>query len=318
MNTRTMNTLPIAAAAAALLCAVGGASAAQKIVQSVAGPTIDIGASGAVQIVNFSTTQPITGVGLTAGWSAVAGDFADGLYPWSLDLTASVQAPNGESFQWGPNIGGDVTIADYPLQDGSQPGLSGAAAPGDYQFTWNNVPQGPGGISRLNNPVYHAMATVPDVTFNYTAVPDPSTSWDRPFFIAGVSGLGPTSYDLLEFTVDEPGLYDFTSVRSDGDDHFTFLYDGGFDDSAPLDNLLDYGLGNGNSPFGVPEGTSAFSALLFPGQTYYWITSEWDRFDPAFTAANSIVGPGAVTVIPAPGAAAAFALAGLAAVRRRR
>jgi hypothetical protein len=298
-----------------ILAAAGNAGAAQKVVETVSGPTIDVGSAGTMQHVDFTTNDPITGVGLTAGWEFVQGDDDDGLFPWSLDLAATVTAPNGDAFQWGPNIGGDRTIADYPLQDASAAGLSGASAPGTYTFEWFNQPD-LGGVSRLTDPQYHAMTTVPDVTFNYGATPDPATSWDRPFFIDGVSGLGPTAFDVFEFTVDTPGLYDFTSVRPDGEDHFTFLYSGSFDAAQPLSNLLDYGLGNGNSPFGVPQGTSAISALLFPGESYFWVTSEWDRFDDAFTADNTIVGPG--VVIPSPGAAGLLALAGLAGVRRRR
>ncbi len=309
---RTCTSVVAAVAAAGFVAA--GADGAQLVVDSFVGTTFDAGAGGATQVVNFSTSEPITGVALTGGWSAVAGDFVDGLFPWSLDLRADITAPGGATAQWGPSFFGDVTIADYPIADGTGAVLGGTGS-GAYTFDWSNDPQGPGGVSRVSDPVYYATTTVPDQTFSYTASPDPTTSWDRPFFIDGVSGLGPTSYDAFEFVVTEPGVYTFESVLSVVDDHFSFLYRGGFDDGQPLENLLDYGLGNGNSPFGVPRGTSAFSALLFPGETYTWVTSQWSRFDPIVDAENTIVGPGAV--IPAP-VTMVVALPAVAVVSRRR
>jgi MYXO-CTERM domain-containing protein len=305
-------------AAAALALSAGSAFAAQAVVESVPGSTFQYSGTPTTQFINFTTNQPITGVALTGDWSALAGDLGGGTYPWSLDLAANITAPGGEVGQWSAPITGDVSIIDFPIADGSGPILSGNAGPGAYQFDWFDSFGGPGSLAQVANPVYHATTTVPDVNFGYTATPDAATSWDRPFFIGGVSGLGPTSYDLLEFNVDTKGIYEFQSVLSTGGDHFTFLYAGDFDDAAPLDNLLDYGLGNGNSPFGVPRGTSSFTALLEPGTTYYWVTSTWASFSPLADSANSIVGPGAVTVVPSPGAAAALAFGALAASRRRR
>jgi len=207
-----------------------------------------------------------------------------------------VTAPGGESFTWGPVIFGDVTIADYPMQDASGAELSGAAAPGVYEFAFTNDPQGPGGIAGLEEPVFHAMETVSNRNFPFYASPDPATSWNRPFFIEGVSSLGPTSYSVLEFEVDEPGLYNLLSGRQDGGNHFTFLYSGAFDDQQPLASLLDYGLGNGNSPFNVPQGESRIDVLLFPGVRYFWVCSQWDRFSPLGEFQNLIIGPGEVEV----------------------
>jgi hypothetical protein len=278
-------------AAGATLVSAGVAMGAELVVESVPAAAFDVPGIPTVDTVSFTAAQPITGVGLSGLWSAVAGDFVDGVYPWSLDLTATVEAPGGETFQWGPGFFGDVTIAPYPVQDGSGPSLSGAAGPGTYTFTWRNDPQGPGGISRVDEPVYHATTTVPDVVFTFDAEPDPATSWSRPFFIDGVSSLGPVSYHVLEFEVPASGVYELESVRDDGGDHFTFLYQGSFDDQQPLAALNDYGLGNGNSPFGVPRGTSRFPQLLFEGVRYYWVSSQWASFRPLGSFTNTITGP---------------------------
>lgn len=308
----------IIAAAAALAAAASQAHAAQKIVDAFTGTTVQYSGTPTVLNIPFTTSEPITGVAATGNFSALAGDLGGGLFPWSLDLAIDVTAPGGESFRWGPNIFGDRTTADYPLADGSGPGLSGTAGPGNYTFALFDDFGGAGSLAEIQNPTWYATTTVPDRTFNFTANPDPNTSWDRPFFIDAVSGLGPTSFDALEFQVTEPGVYDFTSVLSELDDHFAFLYQGDFDSNLPLENLLDYSLGNGNSPFGVPRGTSAFSAVLLPGQTYFWVTSQWSAIDPIRPADNTIVGPGDIIVIPTPATALLAPLAAVAATRRRR
>lgn len=310
--TRTITTI------AAFAIASGAALGADKIVESVAGTTFQYTGAVTNQSVTFTTTQPITGVGLTGDWSAIAGDLGGGLYPWPLDLRGTITAPGGEEGIFANPFAGDTSIIDYPINDGSGPILSGKAGPGVYNFAWFDSLGQPGSIAQVANPVYHATTGVPDVTFNYTAQPDPGTSWDRPFFIGAVSGLGPTSYDVLEFTVDTPGRYDFTSLLSTGGDHFTFLYRGSFDDTLPLENLRDYGLGNGNDPFGAPRGESSFSQLLFPGETYSWVTSTWASFSPLAPSDNTIVGPGAITVVPAPSALGLALLGGGLAIRRRR
>jgi hypothetical protein len=285
-------------------------------VDSFVGSTIQYDGTPTVQPVTFGTAAPITGVGLTGTFSALAGDLGGGSYPWSVDLAIDVTAPGGESFQWGPPIAGDVTIADFPIADGSGAGLSGLAGPGIYEFSVFDSFGGAGTLAEIQNPTYYATTTVPDVSFGYTASPDPSSSWDRPFFIDGVSGLGPVSFDAFEFTVTEAGVYEFTSVLSEVDDHFSFLYAGGFDSAQPLVNLMDYGLGNGNDPFGAPRGESSFSQLLFPGETYTWVTSQWSSFDPIRDASNTIVGPG--VVIPAPATAVLMPVAAAGVAHRRR
>ncbi|GAB4551541.1 MAG: hypothetical protein Tsb0013_13650 [Phycisphaerales bacterium] len=279
----------------ALTLACSASYGADKIVESVPGSTFQYGPAPTVELVTFTTSEPITGVGLTGAWSSISGDLGGGTYPWAIDLECVVTAPGGEQGLWAAPFTGDVTIADFPINDGSDAILSGKAGPGVYQFAWLDALGQPNSLAQVADPVYHATTTVPDVMFSYTAQPDPSTSWDRPFFIEGVSGLGPTSYDVFEFTVDTPGRYVLTSVLEVDDNHFTFLYKGSFDDTQPLVNLLDYGLGNGFSVFGEPRGTSRIDTLLFPGETYYWVTSTWASFSPVTeTSANTIVGPGNV------------------------
>jgi hypothetical protein len=68
----------------------------------------------------------------------------------------------------------------------------------------------------------------PDREFEYTETTQQGNAWSRPFFIEGVSGLGPVDYHVLEFTVSVSGLYSFESVLASGGDHWTCLYKGDF------------------------------------------------------------------------------------------
>ncbi|MBZ0172178.1 MAG: hypothetical protein K8E66_07350, partial [Phycisphaerales bacterium] len=165
---------------------------------------------------------------------------------------------------------------------------------GEWQLAFDSGVVAPF-VAGLRDVTYHLLADSPDVVFDYTENTGQGHSWDRPFFIAGVSGLGPVDYHALEFSVDVSGLYRFESVLSTGGNHFTCLYRSAFDDTQPLANLREYGLGNGFSPFGVPRGTSRFEQLLFAGTTYVWVTTEWQASSPAADFSNSITGPGAVT-----------------------
>jgi len=281
-------------ATAAVLALAAAAHGAPKIIDSVPVPTFDFGDLPTNVPVTFAAAENATGVAITGQWEFVSGDLGDGLFPWYLDTTVDIAGPSGQMFTWGPVIGGDVTIADYPVADFSPPGFgTPEAGAGLYTLAFRNDPAA-GGVSRLADPVIHLTVEVPDVAATYSGAPDPATSWDRPFFIEGVSSLGPVSYDAFEFTVDVPGGYTLTSTLDVVDDHFTFLYKGSFDPANPLDNLLDYGLGNGNSPFDVPRGTSQIEAVLLTGETYIWVTSQWSRFDPIIPFTNEIVGPAAV------------------------
>ncbi len=281
-----------------LALTAGASLGADEIVESVPGPTFQYGPSVNAQQVTFTTAMAITGVGLTGDWSSISGDLSGGSYPWPLDLQVNLTTPESEEAVWQAPFTGDVSIGDFPINDGSGPLLSGESAPGVYTFGFFDTINQPNALSEIANPVYHAMTTVPDVTYTYTATPDPKQVWDRPFFLGGVSGLGPTRYHVLEFSVDTAGRYDFTSILSTGGNHISFIYKGTFDDALPLENIFDYGLGNGFGAFGQPQGESGFSTLLFPGETYYWVTSTWQSSSPLVDSANTIVGPGVVTEVP--------------------
>jgi hypothetical protein len=232
----------------------------------------------------------VTGVGISGLYTGVRRDNEDGLGPWSLDVRLVSQAPSGQSVSWNP-IGGDRTIADYPFQDGTG-GFPGVEGNGTWSFAFSSTQPLSIWTYGLRDVQMHLLGDAPTQIYTYTAAPDPAISWSRPFFIAGTSGLGPVSYDLFEFTVTRSGVYEFTSLLSTGGDHFSCLYAGGFDPQQPLVNLLDYGLGNGNSPFNVPRGTSSFEALLIEGEQYAWVTTQWSRFTAIAPSANTISGPG--------------------------
>ncbi len=270
-----------------------GSHAAEKVIATAAGPDIDIPASGAIQAVEFSgVTDPATGFGIDARWVPVVADGGGGTFPWSVDFEVTVTPPGGSPALWGAPIFGDFTIAAYPMQDGAQ-FLPGTTMSGTYTVALDSGASAPW-VAGLRDVTYLLTTTVPDVVFQYDATPDTAQMWDRPFFIAGISGLGPVAYDALQFTVETSGVYDFLSVLSPTANHFTFLYENNYDPAAPLTNLLDYGLGNGFSPLGFPNGTSGFSAVLFEGVTYTWVTSQWAFFSSINPSTNTITGPGAV------------------------
>ncbi|MEM8679803.1 MAG: hypothetical protein AAGF97_10665 [Planctomycetota bacterium] len=251
---------------------------------------LNIAGPGSAQVnADFSSAANITGIGMTADWTAVIADNEDGLYPWALDLRLTSTAPGGQSLVWDP-IGGDVTIADYPLADFS-PSYPAPQAGGNYaiEFTTPGVPNP--FTSGLRNTTLYALGETNDVITAYDGSVASGPTWSRPFFIDGVSGLGPVVYDVLEFTVDVSGGYTFESVIPTGN-NFNYIYQSDFDAAAPLDNLLDYGLGNGNAPNGTPQGTSRIDALLLEGETYFYVTSQFDRFSPGQDFETTITGPG--------------------------
>ncbi|HED54158.1 MAG TPA: hypothetical protein ENJ00_08150 [Phycisphaerales bacterium] len=293
MNNEYTKSLILSACIVAL---AGSASGSDKVVASASLGTLVVPtASGlTVQHTFAGLTEPISGVGLAGRYVTQSGDFTDGLGPWSLDVRLTSTAPGGNVLAWNP-IGGDVTIADYPLQDGTG-GLPSVAGDGQWTFDFDSTAPQSNWTYRIDNAVVYLLAEAPDISFSYDALPDPANQWNRPYYIEGVSGLGPVAYHAIEFTVDVSGVYDLTSILSNTSNHFTFLYQDGFDPALPLQNLLDYGLGNGFSPFGDPKGTSHISALLLEGRTYFWVTSQWSSTSTIAQAGNTIVGPGVVTI----------------------
>jgi len=276
----------------------GHATAADKLIATVAGPDFQVGSAGTVQVVEFATREPVTGIGFTALWSAVVADLQNGVAPWSLDLGVNVTTPGGvASGLWKP-IGGDVTIASYPLQDFKPVSAWAEGENGTGTFTWSFSSIAGPWVAGLSDVQYHLTTTVPDVEQEFTGSVAEGPLWHRPFFIGGISGLGPVVYDALEFTVSVSGGYEIESVVPVGN-NFAYLYRGGFDPQDPLTNLLDYGLGNGFAPNGSPQGTSRISAMLFEGETYHLVVSQWAASTPGQPYVNTIVGPGEFIVVGA-------------------
>ncbi|MEZ6084618.1 MAG: hypothetical protein R3E58_11945 [Phycisphaerae bacterium] len=274
----------------------GTAFGAQKQVETIAGSDFNIAQTPVVQTVTGTTTEPITGVGFTAQWTAVVADNEDGLFPWSLDLGVNVTAPNGtDVVNWDP-LGGDVTIADFPLQDFTD-GLPSVSGVGDFSWQFTNLGVPSPWVSGLRNVSYHLLTTVPDVVEVTNGSVATGPHWSRPYFIAGISGQGPVNYDVVRFEVSEAGGYTFLSVVPSGN-NFNYIYQDSFDPSQPLNNLLDYGLGNGNAPNGTPVGTSLIEVLLQENTTYYYVTSQWAFFNPGQPFTTTITGPALITKLP--------------------
>lgn len=282
----------VLASASMAMLAAGTASGAQKLLTSQAGADLVIGADAQTVEIDFGTlTQPVTGVGLVADWTAIVADTENGVRPWSTDLSVLIQSPFGSVVKdWGPPIAGDRSIIDFPIQDATANDTAVANGSGVWQFTINSGNPAPFVIG-LNNATWYLMTEAEDVVSEHAFSVADGPEWMRPYFIGGVSGLGPCFYRVLEFQVETSGLYTFNSTVSNGS-AFTFLYSGAFDASTPLANLFDYGLGNGNAPNGAPNGTSLIEALLFEGETYYFVVSQWDRFTLGQSYTSTITGPG--------------------------
>ncbi len=285
---------------AALVLAVGLAAGLSDAASAQALRLLDSASVGTVQVPTDETVvvnatfsgvaEPVIGIGLSGLFTGVIRDDSGGLGPWALDVRLAAEAPSGARLTWTP-IGGDRTIADYPLQDATG-GLAPSAGDGQWAFEFSSTEASSVWVYALLDTEVYLLGDAPLQSLQFDAEPDPAQQWDRPFFIEGISGLGPVAYTAFVFEVDESGLYEFESVLPTAADHFTFLYRGSFDPSQPLTNLLDYGLGNGNSPLNVPRGTSRIEALLFEGQTYIWVTSQWSRFSAIQVASNTVAGPG--------------------------
>lgn len=300
MKSRVIIDAVLAVAAVSIGATASFSMAAQKLIVTESIPDFNLSTIPVEVHVPFAVGDPVNGVGFTANWIAVIADNEDGLFPWSLDLHPIVEAPTGEILNW-PVVGGDVTIASFPLQDFSGAGFPSVIGTGSFIWTFHNsTPQAPYTMG-LRNVQLHLTTTVPDVVEvrNDTTVDGPM--WRRPFYINGVSGLGIVRYHVIEFEVDVAGGYTFQSVVPSGD-NFNFLYQGGFNPGDPntpgntgqLANLLDYGLGNGNAPNGTPRGTSLISAMLFENTRYYYVTSQWAPTTPPQAFTTTITGPGAI------------------------
>ncbi|MEZ6243625.1 MAG: GC-type dockerin domain-anchored protein [Phycisphaerales bacterium] len=266
-----------------------------RVIASAPGSDVNVPSTGATDEVTFSgVAEPVAGFGVVARFTSPVADQQDGLYPWSSDFAMFARAPGAQlAFSPTPWFG-DRSFVDYPVSDAFG-GFFNINGNGTWTVAFDSGVVAPF-VAGLREVTYYLLADTKDVTYAYSDTTGQGNSWSRPYFIAGVSGLGPVDYHELTFQVSESGLYRFESVRDDGDDHWSCLYEGGFDDASPLANLVDYGLGNGFSPFNMPRGTSRFSQLLFAGETYHWVTSQWDSISPNGQFTNTIVGPGAVVV----------------------
>jgi len=266
--------------------------AAEKLVETIPGVDFQVGGTPIDIFVVGSAIEPISGIGFTADWTAIVADVENGLNPFALDLTIDLTAPTGETLNWNP-IGGDVTIADYPLQD-FKPGLPDVSGVGS--FTWRFSSVGPPWIAGLSNVSFQLTTQVPDVVTVLNGSVQTGPQWDRPFFIEGISGLGPVNYHVIRFRVPVGGGYTFHSIVPTGN-NFNYIYRGSFDPLDQLTNLFDYGLGNGFGQNGTPQGTSLIEAMLFEGVDYYYVTSQWASFTPGQTFVTTITGPAAIDIV---------------------
>ncbi|MEM8874580.1 MAG: hypothetical protein AAGD32_10010 [Planctomycetota bacterium] len=292
------------------------ALAAQRLVASTPGADVTIDApSVSVVDVPFTATETISGVGVTAQWFPLSGDFDGGTFPFSMEVAADVVSPDGQTIAWGinegPPIAGEMSIADYPFAD-VQDGFVDAVGTGSFSFQWFDAGNTPG-ISQLTDVTYHLLTDAPDVVTTLTSDVSSGPQWDRPFSIVGVSGLGPTFFDVVPFSPEVSGGYIFDSTVSDGDG-FTFLYEGSFDPTDPTANLLDLGLGNGFASNGAADGQSIIEALLFEDTDYFFVTSQFAASSGPQSYVTTVTGPG---LIPEPTVLGPLAI-GLLALRRRR
>lgn len=315
------NVVKTTVAVSVLAVAAGQVFAAQKLVASVPVGNVVVDNPAATALpVNFGAAAagvPISGFGLSGTFSGINVDNSDGLWPWSLDLAVGITSPDSQFLQWGSPIAGDRTFSDYPIQDFTG-GFTNAQATGTWNLNFTDTGPSTAASFEIQNASVHLMTQVPDVVTPVAADVTTGPQWSRPFAINGVSSLGPVFYEAVTFTVSESGGYVFDTSVSSGN-AFTFLYADGFDPSLPLENLLDYGLGNGSSPFGVPPGQSLIEALLFEGVEYTFVMSQWDRFAGSATQSytGSITGPGTV-VIPEPGSLIGLTFAACGLLRRRQ
>lgn len=166
------------------------------------------------------------------------------------------------------------------------------------------------------------LAAAPAAAATFTG-----TTVGGPTYNRTLSGSPPTdlsivgtdvAYDVVAFTVDQAGDYDFLMTGLDPDlwDTFLALYSGSFDPSAPLANVLV-----ANDDFNGDIGLSGFTFGLTTGVNYFAIATGFANSSQGRYSLE-ISGPGTVSApIPEPAAwallIAGFGLTG-AALRTRR
>lgn len=123
-----------------------------------------------------------------------------------------------------------------------------------------------------------------------------SPRWNRPEEGWPPSSLSTTAtstpYDLVAFSVERQGYYTLTSASLNPTwDNLLFLYIGHFDSSVPLANVIVGEI----DPFGIAR----FTVYLYPGNTYYAVTTGRTDFKSGDYALQ-ISGPGAIGVFAPP------------------
>jgi hypothetical protein len=158
-------------------------------------------------------------------------------------------------------------------------------------------------------------------TFTYSGDTVGKPTWTRP--IAN-GGLPPTSlstngtatpYDVFSFTVNASGSYSFTS--SSPYDNYGFLYQGSFNPTAQLTNVLignDDSAGNGSADY-------AFTTNLSTGTNYFLVSTGFANSDfGTFTTIIDGLGTvnGGATSVPEPFTIIGTLVGGTAAIRIRK
>ena len=255
-------------------------------------------------------------------------DAAARLFDMSLDLYAP---------------GPPVPFAPSLVEPARQTVAAGAIGDGPRQiildlpiFFFRDFNQAPtpfsGGTSvglRARNGVLNSTATWSDINVefyesvvsNLSGDTASTGTWNRPSVnpalgIDNGRASSLTGYTAIEFTVDADGTYgvhtQFTgSFPRDG---WTFLFEGDAAITGDYSNLLD---ADSQGVFGVGH-TDINSVDLSAGRKYTLLLGNESPGD-VWDFEAYIVGPGSVTVVPAPGVAGVVALGGaLSSARRRR
>ncbi len=252
-----------------------------------------------------SFTETLAPGGTTYGLRLQA-DWTDGGSAWSSEFLADISAPNGDSFGWNP-VGGENSNAPFSFDVTRFLAFPfGTPGDGDWDFTFSsNYPHGVANLANVQ------VDLIEIETFEYSSATfHGGPTWFRPEGLGpDLSPLGPVNYDVQEFSVLEDGLYDIYSEHT-GFDGILYLYAGGFDPLAPLDNLIAF-----NDDGRVSLTTSELIGLeLNADETYFLVTSSYEACQTG-NLRNVIGGTGGV--VPEPTTAALLALSGLLLYRRR-
>ena len=133
---------------------------------------LNVPATGVSVPVEFSEiTDPVTGFGLVGLFTLVAGDTGGGTGPWALDVSLEATSPGGDSGVFTP-IGGDVTIADYPLADGARRFTPPTDADGTWTFTFDTTAFPSNWVYGLRDVSVHLLTDAAEEVLAFTAFPE--------------------------------------------------------------------------------------------------------------------------------------------------